>query len=74
MSILLDAAGWRRSPATVPGYRAGCSPRNKGQLCPADPLRVEAPPRRAIGPPNRPFGDDHIGAIVTTCVKSVSAT
>jgi site-specific recombinase XerD len=41
VSILLDAAGRRRSPATVPGYRAGCSPRNKGRVYPADPPRVE---------------------------------
>ena len=41
MSILLDAAGRRRSPATLPGYRAGCSPRTKGRVYPADPPRVE---------------------------------
>jgi len=23
MTVLLDAAGWRRSPATMPGYPAG---------------------------------------------------
>jgi hypothetical protein len=28
---LLDASGRRRSPATVPGARAGVPPRNKGQ-------------------------------------------
>ena len=27
---LLDAAGRRRSPATMPGFRAGVAPRNKG--------------------------------------------
>jgi hypothetical protein len=42
MSIgLLDAAGRPRSPATVPGYRSGCVPRNKGRRYPADPPRVE---------------------------------
>lgn len=41
MSTLLDAAGRRRSPATMPGFRAGCSPRNKGHVYPADPPRVE---------------------------------
>src|SRR5579862_9178349 len=41
VSILFDAAGRRRSPATVPGYRSGCSPRNKGRVYPADPPRVE---------------------------------
>ncbi len=38
---LLDAAGRRRSPATMPGYRQGCPPRNKGMRYPADPPRVE---------------------------------
>jgi hypothetical protein len=37
----LDAAGRRRSPATVPGYHAGRPHRNKGQLYPADPPTVE---------------------------------
>lgn len=42
MSVeLLDAAGRRRSPATMPGYRRGSVPRNKGQRYPADPPRVE---------------------------------
>jgi len=38
---VLDAAGRRRSPATMPGYHAGRPPRNKGQLYPADPPTVE---------------------------------
>jgi hypothetical protein len=33
--------GRRRSPATLPGYRRGCVPRNKGRRYPADPPRVE---------------------------------
>ena len=37
----LDAAGRRRSPATMPGYHAGRPPRNKGRLYPADPPAVE---------------------------------
>ena len=37
----LDAAGRRRSPATLPGYLAGRPPRNKGLRYPADPPRVE---------------------------------
>jgi len=37
---LLDAAGRPRSPATLPGYHAGRSPRNKGQRYPADPPTV----------------------------------
>jgi integrase len=38
---LLDAAGRRRSPATMPGYHAGRPPRNKGMRYPADPPTVE---------------------------------
>ena len=34
---LLDAAGRRRSPATMPGFRAGIAPRNKGESYPTDP-------------------------------------
>jgi integrase len=40
-SQLLDAAGRRRSPATVPGFHAGRPPRNKGFRYPPDPPRVE---------------------------------
>ena len=39
--ILLDAAGHRRQPVTVPGYHAGRPPRNKGRRYPADPPTVE---------------------------------
>ena len=39
--LLLDAAGRRRSPATMPGFHAGHSPRNKGVRYPADPPTVE---------------------------------
>jgi hypothetical protein len=39
-TVLLDAAGRPRSPATLPGFRAGRSPRNKGQHYPADPPTV----------------------------------
>ena len=38
---MLNAAGRRRSPATMPGYLAGRAPRNKGLSYPADPPRVE---------------------------------
>ena len=40
-SLLLDAAGRRRSPATLPGYHRGRPPRNKGLRYPADPPNVE---------------------------------
>src|SRR5271165_4308108 len=41
VSVVLDCAGRRRSPATLPGYHAGRAPRNKGMLYPADPPTVE---------------------------------
>ena len=43
MTVLssLDAAGRRRSPATLPGYHAGRPPRNKRMCYPADPPTVE---------------------------------
>jgi integrase len=43
MTVLsvLDAAGRRRSPATMPRYHAGRPPRNKGMRYPADPPTVE---------------------------------
>jgi site-specific recombinase XerD len=40
-SVLLDAAGHRRSPATMPGYHHGRAPRNKGMRYPADPPTIE---------------------------------
>jgi hypothetical protein len=57
MTVLsvLDAAGRRRSPATMPGYHAGCPPRNKGIRYPADPPTVASVPaadrRRPRGTP-----------------------
>ena len=41
VSPALDAAGRRRSAATMPGYHAGRPPRNTGRLYPADPPTVE---------------------------------
>ena len=38
---LFDAAGRRRSPATMPGHHAGKAPTNKGQRYPADPPTVD---------------------------------
>jgi hypothetical protein len=40
-SVLLDVAGHRRSPATMPGYHRGRPPPNKGEQYPADPPTVE---------------------------------
>lgn len=39
--VVLDIAGHRRSPATMPGYHRGRPPRNKGEQYPADPPTVE---------------------------------
>jgi hypothetical protein len=38
---LLDAAGRRRSPATMPAFHRGRPPRNQGLQYPADPPTVE---------------------------------
>src|SRR5215217_7055576 len=39
--LLLDRAGRRRSPATLPGFHAGHAPGNKGLRHPADPPKLE---------------------------------
>ena len=39
--LLLDAAGRRRSPATLPDFHDGRPPRNKGIRYPADPPKIE---------------------------------
>jgi hypothetical protein len=38
--LLLDRAGRRRSPATMPGFHTGRPPRNKGLRYHADPPKV----------------------------------
>jgi integrase len=40
-TVLLDTCGRRRSPATLPSFHQGRTPRNKGQRYPADPPTVE---------------------------------
>src|ERR1700733_1015580 len=40
-TIRVNAAGRRRSPATMPGYLAGRAPRDKGMQYPPDPPRAE---------------------------------
>jgi hypothetical protein len=52
----LDAAGRRRSPATMPGFHTGRPPRNKGLRYPADPPTVEE-----IVAVMRTAGDTHHG-------------
>lgn len=39
--MLFDAAGRRRSPATMPGHHAGRASRNRGMPYPADPPTVD---------------------------------
>ena len=56
VSPVLDSAGRRRSPATLPGYHAGRAPRNKGLRYPADPPTVEE-----ISAVMRETGDDRHG-------------
>jgi site-specific recombinase XerD len=41
LPVLIDAAGRRRSPATMPGYHVGRPPRKEGMRYPADPPTVE---------------------------------
>jgi integrase len=55
-SVLLDVAGHRRSPATMPDYHQGRAPRNKGEQDPADPPTVEE-----IVAVIRKVGDRHDG-------------
>lgn len=53
-SIALDAAGHRRSPATMPGYHQARPPRNKGMRYPADPAAASGPVCVAGSPPIDP--------------------
>jgi hypothetical protein len=40
-SVLLDVAGHRRSPATMPGYHQNRPPGNEGEQYPAAPPTIE---------------------------------
>ena len=40
-TVLVDIAGRRRSPATLPGFHTGRPPHNKGLRYPADPPTIE---------------------------------
>src|SRR5438128_8445573 len=61
---LVDCAGRRRSPATLPGYHRGRPPRNKGLRYPPDPPTIEEiiAVMRAVG--DRPDGLRLRGVIV----------
>ena len=58
--LMLDAAGRRRSPATMPEFHAGRPPRNKGMRYPADPPTIEeiVAVMRAAEPPGPFEGPD----------------
>jgi hypothetical protein len=67
MTVLsvLDAAGRRRSPATLPGYHTRRPPRNKGMRYPADPPTVDeivAVMRHGGSVPAVPLRPDEPGA------------
>jgi site-specific recombinase XerD len=53
---VLDAAGRRRSPATLPGYHKGRAPRNRGMTYPPDPPTIDE-----IIAVMRQLGDDRHG-------------
>jgi hypothetical protein len=57
-STLLDVAGHRRSPATMPGYHRGRPPRNKGEQYPADPPTVERSSQSCAQSATTPTGTD----------------
>jgi site-specific recombinase XerD len=61
---LIDAAGRRRSPAAMPGFRAGRPPCNKGQRYPADPPTVDEIVAVMRHAQQARYGDRLIGLIV----------
>jgi hypothetical protein len=61
---LLDSAGRPRSPATLPGYRLGCPPRNKGRRYPADPPRLAG----TRGSDRTALGTEIAGTTLWRCV------
>jgi hypothetical protein len=46
LELPLDAAGRRRSPATLPQFHAGRPRRNKGMRCPRRPDSVRSERRK----------------------------
>jgi hypothetical protein len=64
--LLLDRAGRRRSPATMPGFHVGRPPHNKGLQDPADPPKVEEiiAVMRAAG--DRAYGR-RLRALIVSC-------
>jgi site-specific recombinase XerD len=54
---LLDARGYRRSIATMPGFHSGRPPRNRGRRYPADPPTTEELVRLLAGCGDSPSGE-----------------
>ena len=54
---LVDARGYRRPRATLPGFHAGRPPRNRGRRYPADPPTTEELVRLMKGCPTTPSGE-----------------
>jgi hypothetical protein len=67
--VLLDAAGRRRSAATLPGHRRSQAPRNKGMRYPADPPSVEEIVLVMRHAGDRPRGLRLRGLIVVLCAR-----
>jgi hypothetical protein len=61
---LFDAAGRRRSPATLPDFHAGKTPGNKGQRYAADPPTVDEIIAIMRVARNAPYGNRLTGLIV----------
>jgi integrase len=61
--LLLDRAGRRRSPATLPGFHAGQAPGNQVLRYPADPPKVEEIVAVMCAAGDRPHGDRLRGLI-----------
>ena len=61
---LFDAAGRRRSPATMPDFHAGKAPANKGQRYAADPPTVDEIIAIMRHAQNAPYGNRLNGLIV----------
>jgi hypothetical protein len=58
-SIALDAAGHRRSPATMPSYHQGRSPRNKGSATRQTRQRSKRSSPSCAPPARSPTGSDY---------------
>ena len=56
-ALLLDARGYRRSAATMPGFHAGRPPRNRGRRYPADPPTTDELVRLLRGRGDSPSGE-----------------